>query len=215
MPLPLDGISVTIAIPTTRDFPYQTVLSLIETIAACHTYGIPLYVCVVPSSLVHHSRSVAAHSFLKGNHTRLFWIDSDIVWKADDFIRVLVKSKRHDVICGVYPAKRADQSYFVRVIDGAEPDEFGLVPIEGTGLGFACVSRGVIEHLAALAPKLKFGGHDELIPHIFRCDDDGTDVRGEDYAFWADVREHGYTIMADTQVDLGHVGQQVYRSKCF
>jgi hypothetical protein len=53
------------------------------------------------------------------------------------------------------------------------------------------------------------------VPRIFRCDEEGDEERGEDYAFWSDVRELGYSIHADAQTNLGHVGTKVYQCPAF
>jgi hypothetical protein len=79
-------------------------------------------------------------------------------------------------------------------------------------MGFTCIRREVMQHLYVTAPKLIYGGGEEM-PRVFRCDDDGENERGEDYAFFADVREAGYKVYADATVTVGHVGSKVYRCR--
>jgi hypothetical protein len=200
-----DGLSVHIAVPTHRDLPPPVVQSLLETQELLIRSGVSPVVEFHISSLVHHSRSLAANSFLNGDRNRLFWIDSDVSWDARDFVRLLMHSRTVDVVCGVYPRRRDGGGYFVK-LGNRTPDENGLMSIKGTGLGFCCVTREVIEHLSRLAPRLKFPGLKEPIPHIFRCDHEGDEVRGEDGAFFADCLSAGFAVRADPNVRLTHWG---------
>ncbi len=210
------GVSVFLAMPTHRDIPPQTVRCLLETQAALMRRGIPLGMEMqAGSSLVHHARSKAAVRFLQTDFTRLFWIDSDIVWRVEDFIRLLALSTRMECVCAAYPSK-ADPPVFMLNAKPGEviaANEYGCLPIHGAGLGFTVVQRMIIEQLADRAPKCRFpdieGGP---APHIFRCDDSNGDARGEDMAFFADIRALGYTINLDPTVGLGHIGAKEYRA---
>lgn len=211
MPSQLDGLKVYIATPCNRDIPVPTVVSYLETQEFCLQHGVRVNIGFMPCSLVHHGRALAAKLFLEGDCDLLFFVDSDMAWEPEEFLRLLTHARKYDCVVGIYPRRQDPPGYFVRFVPEAEPNEDGLIEIEATGLGFACIKRAVIQHLAALAPKLRYSGNPAPSPAIFRCDDDGTSARGEDYAFWADVREAGYKIYADTQTNIGHVGQKVYR----
>lgn len=175
--------------------------------------GIPFeFEMQVGSSLVHHARSKAAWRFLQSKCNRLFWIDSDIAWKGSDFIRFLALSTKMECVCAAYPAKMDPATFFLNVSGLVESNEYGCLPIVGAGLGFTIVQRGVIERLAEKAPKLKFPDLPEKIPHIFRLDDDGGEARGEDMAFFADVRALGYAVNLDPTIELGHIGSKEYRA---
>jgi hypothetical protein len=211
----LDELAVFVAMPCLGDPTLHTTMSLLDTQDACAKHGIKVDFGFVTGSLVHHARSLLANVFLgKPEFNRLFWIDADMKWSPVDFVKVLNHTRKHDCVAGVYPRRREPPGYFVNFVNpDAEPDADGLIEIEATGIGFSCVRRGVMEHLAALAPKLKHGTDAEPTPAIFRQDDDGTSVRGEDYAFWADCREVGYKIFADCTLGIGHVGTKVYQCR--
>jgi hypothetical protein len=53
------------------------------------------------------------------------------------------------------------------------------------------------------------------VPDVFRLDRVKTNGRrtaqGEDMAFFADLRELGYDVWLDPTIQLGHVGNYVYR----
>jgi hypothetical protein len=208
--------SVFVATPTMGRFPVETVISYLDTQDECRKQGIDIDIGFVSCSLVHHARTLLTDVFMtRKNASHIFWIDSDIQWKPEDFLRILAHAQKHPVVCGVYPRRRDPPAYFIKFPPGTEKDPprpDGLVEIEATGMGFTCIRREVMQHLYVTAPKLIYGGGEEM-PRVFRCDDDGENERGEDYAFFADVREAGYKVYADATVTVGHVGSKVYRCR--
>jgi hypothetical protein len=97
-------------------------------------------------------------------------------------------------------------------------NEWGCIPINGFGLGFTVVCREVIEALGKDAPKVFFdapesGNRRRRIPHIFRCDIVEDEFRGEDMAFLADARAHGYEVWLDPSLEISHVGAKAYGGK--
>lgn len=208
----LEGVSVMLAIPVNRDLPWQTAQSLVETVTLLKDSGILFDVqFVVGSSIIEVARSKVADAFLKSGHTRLMMIDSDQTWAAKSIVRLLALSTRMDVIAAAYPAKRDPPTFLMSPEDGdAVPNEYGCIPIKGIGLGFTMVTRPAIVALAARAPKLKFPDSDEPIAHIFRCDTVDGSFRGEDMAFFADLRAAGFPVWLDPAIEVGHVGAKKY-----
>lgn len=202
-----------LAMPAHRDIPTETVGSLLETQGALRDRNIPFEVLLTSgSSIIEAARSKTTHLFLKSDKTRIFWIDSDIVWKPEAFIRLLALSTKVDAVIGAYPTKKDPIQFFVNSSgqETVEANDLGLLPNVGTGLGFACIHRHVIEKLALKAPKLRFNDADEKIAHIFRCDSEGGNFRGEDMAFWSDIRALGVTVYLDPTIELGHHGSKTF-----
>src|SRR5262245_7156585 len=85
------NVSVIVGMPAHRHVVVPTVISLLNTTKACHVAGIPLdIICTEGSSVVMTARNQIAHAFLeKPKATHLFWIDSDIQWNVEQFMRVL------------------------------------------------------------------------------------------------------------------------------
>jgi hypothetical protein len=213
MPLsPLEGLKVFVAMPCLEAPKLHTTMSMLDTQEKCHEFGIAVEFAFVTGSLVHHARSLLANVFLSRDDDLFFSIDSDMKWTPADFVKLLVNARKYDITLGVYPRRRPEGGIFIQFVDDdAPPNEDGLVEIVHTGMGFSCIRRHVIKHLAGLSPKLKHAHDGEPFPALFRMDDDGTAVRGEDYAFWADCREAGYKIYADTAINIGHVGTMVFQ----
>lgn len=207
------GVSVMLAMPTHRDIPTGTVISLLETQDALASKRIPFEIQLqIGNSLVTHARSKIADIFLKSDKSLLFWVDSDIEWKAKDFIRLCALATKMDVVGGAYPAKKDPIIFFLDPSSGGEieSNEYGCLKIGGWGMGFTVCTRRVIEAVAAKSPKLKFNGSDEPIASMFRCDEIDGYARGEDMAFFADIKDLGFEAFLDPSVTLGHIGSKTY-----
>ncbi|MES2155741.1 MAG: hypothetical protein V4510_11455, partial [bacterium] len=215
MDLDIKDLSIFLATPVNRDFPWQTARSLIETAEALTIRGVPhSFQFLAQGSQIDHDRSQLAHQFLQSKHNRIFWIDSDMSWDADSFLRVLALSTVHAVVGASYPAKKGPGLEFHIEVEKAEleADEYGCLKVWGLGLGFCCVAREVIEKLAEQSPRFTRDG--EVIPMIFRTgiDDEGT-YRSEDMHFFRACRKLGYAVNVDPTVELGHIGGKEYRGR--
>ncbi len=223
-------LSVCIGMPASRDLSVPTALSLARTAHACALRGIPFDMQVVAgSSIITSARSTVAHRFLQGKSSRLFWIDSDMEWDAQDFLRLLALSSKMDVVCAAYPMKRDDRTtYVIRhpeipvvqktpkgqslpLQQGYALNEYGCVKIDGTGLGFTVMTRKVVEAVAATKERVLIEGSGETVARLFRLDVVDGKERGEDIAFFEDIKAAGFDIWLDPRVDLGHVGQKIFR----
>ena len=205
------GVKPFIAIPVHRTVEAETFIASLSTIDKLARSGID-YVAEVAkgSSLVESARNKLAHRFLKSDCSHIFWIDSDINWEVDAFMRLLALSTKVTIAAGCYPAK-CDGPKFM--INGTlEPSLMGTYAVNGLGLGFCCVRRRVIEDLASRAPKLKYPEGEEMF-RIFRCDIDGDHFMGEDIAFFTDARKLGYHVHVDQTLELGHIGAKEYRGR--
>ncbi len=217
MEVSMAGMKPFLAMPTNRDIPPKTVRSLLDTQALMQRAGLPVTVDMHEgSSLVHHARNRATHVFLKSDCTHLFWIDSDVVWSADDFLRFCALGQTRECVCGAYPRKADNNGpeFYLRYFDKkVQADEYGLIKVKGTGIGFTIVQRKVIEALASKAKKLKYSATGPEMAQVFRADDEEDgEARGEDYTFFADVRALGFDVLLDATITLGHIGPKQYRA---
>lgn len=210
-------LGVYIGIPVNRDFPWQTTKSLIDTVARLESERLRYTVqFIAGGSQIDHVRSFLANRFLETDHNRLFWIDSDMEWSPDQFMRLLALSMVHPIVGCTYSAKRDEEPKFQVDFDSPlVPDRVGCIEMKGFGLGFTVCHREVIEKLAEMSPKCTMDGKD-YFPMTFRTGigDDGV-YRSEDMHFFHDCRNLGYKVMLDPMTDLGHVGCKVYRGRFF
>lgn len=218
--LDLTGVSVFIAMPTHRDLPPHTVISLLKTQRALDQNNILAEVLIHPGvSVVDVARSMCVHRFLATKATKMFWIDSDIVWEPDAFMRLLALTSIVDIACGAYPAKEEPLRFHLGTAGRVPMNDYGCVPCRGGGLGFTVVNRNVIERLAAKAPSINYphasfpGGVN--IRHLFHCGDWQGEFVTEDVMFFREAEEQGFKAWCDPRIILGHVGTKTYEGSFF
>lgn len=208
-------LSVAIGIPTGPTIPWPTALSLARTTHACALRGIDVTICYVAgSSIITTARSMVVHRFLESDKKRLFWVDSDLEWEPDDFLRLLGLSSQLDIVCGAYPLKVEDRKAFVILHDDPTKvtlSPLGCIKIQGTGLGFTVMTREVVEKIVATKPRILNQGAGHEMADVFRIDTVNGALRGEDMAFFDDLRDLGYDVWLDVTAELGHVGWKTYR----
>lgn len=204
-----------IAMPTHRDIPFQTAVALLRTQRELLSRGLHVYINVLGGcSLVHKARCLAAADFLRRTESRLFWIDSDMVWQPDDFMRLLALSTKMDVVCAGYANRKNPEKVTVKFDAGTDRvpvNEHGCFPIAGAGLGFACITRDAMTALAMRAPQVPDHDTGVSFPAIFRTDIVNGEMWGEDMLFFRDLREAGFQPYLDPSITLGHLGTQEYR----
>lgn len=210
----LSGLSVCIGIPSSRDMHPLVVKSLFATKDICYNNGIRCNLALVyGNAVVQWARDEVANLLLESDSNRFFFIDSDIVWEPDAFMRMLALSKVRDIICASYPAKKDQPTFYIRYEDSKPlvADEYGLVEIKGAGLGFTVVKREIMEQVRESATTI----YDEIsktsIPSIFKVGTHNGNRRGEDMAFFETLHELGHTVYLDPSISLGHIGTKVYR----
>jgi hypothetical protein len=217
----LTGVSVFIAMPTHRDLPPQTVISLLKTQRVLDKNNIPCEVLIEPGvSLVEVARSMCVYRFLQTEATRMFWVDSDITWEPDAFIRMLALSAKVDVVCGAYPAKEEPLRFHLGTPGRVTMNEYGCIPCRGGGLGFTIVNRRVIEAMAEQSPIIRypratFPDSTVAIRHLFHSGDSDGDWVTEDVMFFRDVEALGYQSWCDPVLTLGHVGSKTYEGSFY
>lgn len=205
-------VDVLIATPG-REMRAEYVQSLVKTIEYLTDNGITYLYLNEYSSQVSAAREATAmgSTYLDAFNTKpvrgqvtynkMFWIDSDMSWTPQDFMRLYSSDK--DIIAGVYANDKGVPMFSLQgdhdtidVLSSLEHDE----PFEifAAGFGFICVKSGVFEALPrpwfeSVMQKIESPDGDEmLIPF------------GEDYSWCVKASGHGFSIYLDPTVRLGH-----------
>lgn len=213
-------VDVLIATPG-RAMHAEYVQSLVRTLAALDQQHISYAFLNRYSSLVASAREKTAldshsneygktHQIASGryNYQKIFWIDSDISWEPDDFLRLYKQPQ--DVIGGVY---RTSELGTVAVNIN---NEHGLpqfvhetsfllqdapMKVDGIGFGFLAVKAGVFETMPR--PWFKTRTVQWLdVPYE-------TDM-GEDYSWCVSAVKAGYDLWVDPLVRVRHHKETVY-----
>jgi hypothetical protein len=174
--------------------------------------GIPLALQMEVSGIIQDGRNAVFTDFLDSEATKLFWIDSDMVWGVDDFLKMLALSTKREVVCAAYPTKKPGKTSFQ--INYEEPlvwEDYGLISIKGIGLGFSIIDRKVCEKLAAKFPRYTSRGRS--LVDLFRIDLIDGERRTEDMAFFSDITDLGYKVWLDPDIALGHIGDAEWRGR--
>lgn len=200
--------------PVYGRIPPHTTMSLARTAQACGASGVPLELCMEVRGIVHWARDTVFDSFLRSDKQKLFWIDSDLVWEPDSFLRMVALSTKRDIICASYPAKTDQPTFQISGTGKTETsDELGLLPIGGAGLGFCIMDRSVCESIAATKDTSIDEVNGREMKNVFRTDTVNGKRRGEDIAFFADLRALGHTIYLDPSITLGHAGEKTWTGR--
>ena len=170
------------------------------------------------SSVVHFARAKClGGDVLKGPDQKPFqgqvdydvmmWIDSDIVFRPDDFFALL--ESPHDVTCGLYMMENMqefaavrtwDKDYFAKngTFKFLRPDDIVGAPqymkVAYSGMGWMMIRKGVVEDLKYPW----FWGPLESI------NDSIVDMNSEDVSFCKALEAAGHPIYVDTKVRVGH-----------
>ena len=134
----------------------------------------------------------------KKDYDYIMWIDSDVIFKPDDFFKLFKHEK--DIVSGIYlrqprggtlsdiPVeyaclKESHQSLMTTDVNGE------LIEVFGNGMGWMLVKKGVFE-------KTPFPWFGPII--------EGLDFNGEDVAFQMRAKDVGFSSYVDTSVIVGH-----------
>ena len=151
------------------------------------------------SSHVGDAREITFH----GNVTydKLMWIDSDIAWKSEDFIKLYESDK--DIISGAYLLASGEVVAYKEELGKPYNYEEVLkmdtpVQVSGAGFGFICIKQGVFEKLSrpwfqSTPVTVKSEGEEFTFQ-----------MMGEDLSLCYRAKEAGFKIWFDPTVRVMH-----------
>jgi len=169
------------------------------------------------SSVVHFARAKClGGDVLKGadqkpfqgqvEYDAMMWIDSDIVFKPEDFFRII--ESPHDVTAGLYMmedlqhmavVKEWNEEYFQKfgTFKFLRPDDVVGSPeymeVAYAGMGWMLIRKGVVEDL-------KYPWFWSDLQKIGEL----SDMSSEDVAFCRALKEAGHPVHLDTKLRVGH-----------
>jgi hypothetical protein len=179
---------------------------------------------MVNESLVQRARNnLIAKALYNKAATHIMFIDSDISFKPESIIGMLVASetfmdpatKKHsvDIVAGTYPKKTLPIAYNINfkketLINGP------LFSVDTAATGFLMFKRKVIEDLIKAHPETKYvddvGLGKTYEPYMYALFDCWIDEKGhylsEDWGWCRRVQALGYNIWIDGRVPLTHIG---------
>ncbi len=167
------------------------------------------------SSQVDLARSTMATEAMRDGFKETLWIDSDVVFTAEDVERI--RSHKLPFVVGLYPRK-GPKEFAAKFKQGSGVVTFGigggLLEMEYTGMGFTHVRAEVYEAIAKDVPECKGGyGGKTFFPYFIPAivpEGDGVCYLSEDFSFCHRARDAGFPPMCDTTLKIGHTGRKTY-----
>lgn len=219
---------VVFAVPTGSKKPsYQFTRGALSTMDACHRAGWGMHWNFRPGDpYISKCRSVMASEFLHENKNSddFFFLDDDIGWPGSAAVRLLERPE--DVIAGVYPHKNEDghESFPVELLHDADTlqpirrDHLVLASLVPTG--FLRIKRHVLEACAkesGIYPHPDSRKGEIEVYDLFRngfIPREPSERRGrwwgEDFFFSFMVRQLGFEVWVDPDIDFTHSGEHAW-----
>jgi predicted O-methyltransferase YrrM len=162
---------------------------------------------------VDDARNRLVRDFLETDCTDLVFIDADLRWQPEDFIKLI--SYDRDVVASTYPLKQDEEKYPVRFLsEEIWSDADGLIEVESVPTGFLRIKRHVLQKLADNAVKFKPKSDNRSdLPLIFERQVHDGMRWGGDYTFCRKWREFG-SIYLDPTMWFDHYGESIYNGRC-
>lgn len=166
---------------------------------------------ILAGSLIYDARNELAKRAADGDFDYVLWLDSDMVFNPDLMERLLDDLNDRKMVSGIYYKRKQLHTPVIyrtcevnltedgKKLPEAEPylryPESSVFPIAACGFGCVmmktCLIREVMAQLGPW-PFMPYAGF------------------GEDLSFCLRVNAVGETIYADSRVQLGHIGQQIF-----
>lgn len=196
--------------------------SLINTISLCEKQNIkilPYFLCY--DSLIQRARNDYFRTAYQSGVDVLFFIDSDIGWNPQDFVKLVLSDK--DMIGGTYRKKTDNEELYAFKALGETSDNFNIVPdqdglleVAGLGCGFLKISKQCVKILFESEPKY-YTDRDSSneSPRITKsiCDcvvNNNNHFVSEDIIIGYKWMQLGGKVYLDTNIELTHVGSKEY-----
>ena len=178
------------------------------------------YYDLTGDSYVDRARNTLCARFLKSDFTDLVFIDSDMSWNVDGFVKLLASP--YEITGGSYPAKNMWPNYTAKmVVDPVDnvpmgDVEHGLIEAEWLPGGFLRIKRSALEKMAARMPDNWYWStfqtrEPEKHTAFFECQTIDHERQGEDVAFCKRWREMGGRLWIEPHIDFGHFGMREFK----
>ena len=189
-------------------------------------------------SLIPRARNACVSHFLKGDASHMIFIDADVIFDANDVLRMLMSDKA--LIAGVYSKKCLDidivnssDATYLNVKDMSERAaklnlnigknhvvQDGIMEVDYVATGFMMISKKSLTSFVEEHPDSEYindiqayGGSQTKSHDIFRCGVVNKRYLSEDYFFCHLWRQSGRKVNVNMNINLGHVGSFTYYSK--
>lgn len=180
----------------------QYALSLVRTIVSLHK-KIKYDVFIMPSeTYIHRARAFIVETFLRNKEfTHLFFIDADMEWTPDAFMKVL---NCQEDFCGAnYPKKNKYEQW---AATGGTPRDDGLIESAMLPLGFCKIARQVFMRIAEKTKDKCRLFDEEITDYFSHIKLENNIILGEDNSFCFRWKAAGGKCWIVPDCDIKHIG---------
>jgi len=202
----------------------NTMLSVVKLVKEFTKAGLEWQIKTYKSPYVSCARNALTALFLKSEYDYLLFIDSDVEFKPEAVIHMLVTKK--DIILTPYRVKIPEDPNLVKYTISFENDREipilsgDLVEIKEGPAGLMLIHRKVFEFLMDSCTRLKINHPQkkESDPYLYNFWDTTFDMdnglwRGEDISFCRLARDYGFKIYANIKSETIHHGNFGWKGK--
>jgi hypothetical protein len=195
----------------------QTISSIINVRDALLQAQIGCGMMWLRDSLITRARNKLVSEFLKQEeYTHLFFIDADIIFQPQEFIRVLLFDK--PLVSAPYPLKnetpieKGDASFgwcinFPLGKYDLEDNEKGFKKVNYAGTGFMCIERKVFQEIIKKYPQIKY--KTDVRAKLDNKREPKEVLGNEEYAFF-DCGIQGQGILEDRENTQRYLSEDYY-----
>lgn len=157
---------------------------------------------------------MATWAYLRG-YEWLYWIDSDMDFDVQDFLALVAWNE--PLCCVPYAIKGSGGLIAVRSSEPVESITRGIIELEAAGFGFMKTHNSIYSRMCEVIPVCRQSpdSNEILIPFFqprWWNEEDGRSVYyGEDFSFCLHARSLGFKLLANFDVEIGHIGQWAFR----
>ena len=158
-------------------------------------------------ALIQRSRNALIRIALQSGFDDLVFIDSDVQWRPEDLFRVVDRGEA--VIGGPLPRRSDTEGYGVQILSRKLRwnDDHSLLRADGLGTGFLKLSRPALLDLWRVSEPYKDDSGEEN-RMVFDIKIVGGELISEDYVACRKLKDLGYDLWLDPDVELHHIGNR-------
>ena len=168
------------------------------------------------NAYIDDARNRIAKTFLASGKDRLLFVDSDLCFSPDAFLKLLAYNA--DIIAGIYPMKRDENQWSITQIETDKDgfpmgdDATGLIDAKMAPTGLMCIKRQVFERMAKEHPEWRINNNGGMMEFFARgkCFAGDNNSYGEDVSFCKRWKEMGGKIWIYPDIDFEHVGKKAF-----
>jgi len=176
----------------------------------------------IHGALIANNRNIAVAEFLETTGTHLLFIDADILFSAEDIIKMMaytdLPDETYEIIHAAYPLKSDTPQFHVEVGKELEETKYGLWRSYAAGCGFVMMKRNVLEAMCEKYTELFYRNRflDKTMYALFdqmivNPREGGDPIYlGEDVSFFRRWKDMGGEMWCDPQIRLKHIGTKTY-----